>query len=72
MVAYAHAVGLRAEVDREACLSAGRCVAAGDGHFVFDDDELATVDPATPPLTDHVLVEIARNCPAGAITLVDG
>ncbi len=72
MVAYARPVGLRAEVDREACLSAGRCVAAGGGHFVFDGDELATIEPSAPLPSDDVLVQIARDCPAGAITLVDG
>jgi ferredoxin len=56
-------------VDTEECVSAGRCVGAAPGFFVFDDDELATVDPNGPRPSDEVLMRIARQCPSGAIRL---
>lgn len=56
-------------VDTEECVSAGRCVGAAPGFFVFDDDELATVDPNGLRPSDEVLMRIARQCPSGAIRL---
>jgi len=60
---------LEVSVDTEECVSAGRCVGAAPGFFVFDEDELATVDPDGPRPTDEVLMRIARQCPSGAIRL---
>ena len=55
------------------CVSAGRCVESAPGFFVFDDDELATVDLTGPRPSDEVLLRIARQCPSAAIRLrVDG
>jgi ferredoxin len=65
--------GLEVVVDTEECVSAGRCVGSAPGFFVFDDDELATVDPSGPRPSDEVLMRIARQCPSGAIKLrLDG
>jgi ferredoxin len=62
-------VSRTARVDKDACLSAGRCVADAPAAFRFDDDELAEpVDP-WPDVPDELLVQVARGCPAGAITL---
>lgn len=61
------------ELDSDQCVSAGKCVASAPGFFVFDDDEIGTVDRSGPPPTDDALLRIARQCPSGAITLsVDG
>lgn len=61
---------LEVVVDTDECVSAGRCVGSAPGFFVFDDDELARVDPAGPRPSDDVLVRIARQCPSGAISLL--
>ena len=59
-------------VDKEICMSSGRCVADAPGAFRFDDDELAeAVTPFPPGLSDHELVAIGRQCPSGAITVYD-
>lgn len=60
-------------VDSDECVSAGKCVASAPGFFVFDDDELSTIDPAGPRPDDEALLRVARQCPSGAIKLfVDG
>lgn len=67
--------GSRYEVvlDSDECVSAGKCVASAPGFFVFDSDEIGTVDPSGPRPTDEALVRIARQCPSGAIRLrLDG
>jgi ferredoxin len=61
--------GFEVIVDTDECVSAGRCVGSAPGFFVFDADELATVDPSGPRPSDDVLLRIARQCPSGAITL---
>lgn len=59
--------------DSDECVSAGKCVASAPGFFVFDDDELSTIDPAGPRPDDDALLRVARQCPSGAIKLfVDG
>ncbi|HEY0780197.1 MAG TPA: ferredoxin [Gemmatirosa sp.] len=60
-----------ATVDKDVCLSAGRCVADAPDAFVFDDDELADAVPGHPGLSDAALVDQARACPAGAIVVRD-
>jgi ferredoxin len=54
-------------IDRDECVSAGRCVATAPGFFRFDDDELAEVDPHGDRPDDEALLRIARACPNGAI-----
>lgn len=54
-------------IDRDECVSAGRCVSSAPGFFVFDDDELATVQAEGPRPDDDTLLRIARACPNGAI-----
>ncbi len=56
-------------IDRDECVSAGRCVSAAPQVFVFDDDELATVRPDAELPDDDALMRLARNCPNGAIHL---
>lgn len=65
-------MGYRVEIDRDECVSAGKCVASAPGYFRFDEDELATVDPTGTPPDDATLLRIARACPSQAIRLFDG
>lgn len=57
-------------LDSDECVSAGKCVAATTGFFVFDDDEIGTVDRSASQPDDEVLLRIARQCPSGAIKLM--
>lgn len=63
---------LRVEVDRDACVSAGRCVAAAPAFFQFDDDELVVVDDTAPLPKDALLLRIAKSCPSQAIHVYEG
>ena len=56
-------------LDTDECVSAGKCVASAPGFFVFDDDQIASVDPSGPRPDDATLLRIARACPSGAIRL---
>lgn len=56
-------------IDREECVSAGRCISSAPGFFVFDGDELAAVDESGDRPDDEALLRIARQCPNGAIRL---
>lgn len=58
-------------VDSDICVSAGKCVASHPAFFVFDDDEIATVDRSGPRPDDAALLRAARACPSGAIVLLD-
>ncbi len=63
-------MGYEVVVDSDQCVSAGKCVASAPGFFVFDDDELATIDPNGPRPDDAALIRITRSCPSEAITLL--
>ena len=66
-------MGYEVTLDESECVSAGKCVLAAPGFFVFDADEIATVDPGGPRPDDTALLRIARQCPSGAIRLtLDG
>jgi ferredoxin len=58
-------------IDKDVCISSGKCVADAPTAFRFDDDELAEPISEHPPLSDGALLDIARNCPSGAITVHD-
>ncbi len=64
-------MGLRVELDKDRCISSGKCVGDEPGAFRFDGDELAEVLPGVATLDDARLVRIARNCPGEAIRLYD-
>ncbi|AEW99305.1 ferredoxin [Streptantibioticus cattleyicolor] len=64
-------MGLRVEIDREACLSSGRCVEAEPAAFRFDGEELAEAAAGADRVPRERLAVVARGCPAAAIRLVD-
>ncbi len=54
-------------IDKERCVSAGRCIADEPSGFGFDDDELAEVLPGSEELSVERLIVLARRCPGLAI-----
>jgi ferredoxin len=56
-------------VDKQSCLSSGRCVAAEPGAFRFDGDRLAETTPAVLELPQARLEAVAGACPGLAIAL---
>jgi ferredoxin len=58
-------------IDKNSCQSAGNCVEAAPEGFGFDADALGDVKPAAGRLPRARLLEIARRCPALAITVFD-
>jgi ferredoxin len=64
-------MGYTVRIDSEACISSGDCVREAPDAFGFDEDYNAKVLPGVTALPDDRLFRIARDCPAGAIILVD-
>jgi ferredoxin len=62
-------MGYQVEIDKEICISSGKCVADYPSAFAFDQDELAEPLPGARDLSDADLLAAARNCPSGAFTL---
>ena len=60
---------VRVEVDKQSCLSSGRCVEAAPTAFRFDEDFLAEATDQALALGDEKLAAIARACPGLAIHL---
>ena len=58
-------------IDKNSCQSSGNCVDAAPAAFGFDADGLGEVAPAAGGLARARLLEIARRCPALAITIFD-
>lgn len=58
-------------IDKQSCQSSGRCLAAAPQAFGWDGDHLAEPRAGARELSDARLVQIARDCPAMAIALVD-
>jgi ferredoxin len=63
-------MGYTVRVDPEVCISTGNCVRRAPEAFAFDDDEISVPQPGAAGLSDEALVQIARSCPVGAISLV--
>jgi ferredoxin len=60
-------------LDSDECVSAGRCVNTAGDFFVFDADEIGSINRAADQPDDTMLLRIARQCPSGAIKLrLDG
>jgi ferredoxin len=64
-------MGVRVRVDRNGCMSSGRCIAAAPEVFVWDADRLARAAAGETPLTLDDALAIARGCPALAIDVLD-
>jgi ferredoxin len=60
-----------ARIDKQSCLSSGRCVTEAPEGFGFDEDHLAELLPGAAALPLARLREIARACPAFAIRVWD-
>lgn len=60
----------RAHVDKDVCISSGRCVAEAPDAFTFDEDEIAEAVDGHHGLSDEALVDLARTCPSGAIHVI--
>ena len=58
-------------IDRDECLSSGKCVADAPQAFGFDDEELVVALGGVDDLADDLAVKIVRNCPSGALRLAD-
>ena len=61
----------RVTIDKDRCVSAGRCIADEPNSFEFDDDELVTLLPGATSLPLERLIVIARRCPGLAIDVFD-
>ena len=64
-------MSLRVRIDKQSCQSAGNCVGAAPEAFSFDADGLGDAGPGAGQLPRARLLEIARRCPALAITILD-
>jgi ferredoxin len=60
---------LIAEVDSGLCMSSGKCVVDEPTVFRFDEDEVAEPTGTTAGVDRERLIDLAYNCPAGAITI---
>jgi ferredoxin len=60
-------MGHRVEVDKDICISAGKCVGDFPAAFHFDEDELAEATDGAGALSRDDLLAAMRNCPSGAI-----
>ena len=63
---------LRAEVDESICISSGKCVADAPTAFRFDADEISHAIGGASAIDERALIAVARNCPSGAIRVLDG
>jgi ferredoxin len=64
-------VSYQVRVDKDLCMSSGRCVADHPRAFRFDDDEIAETTETVNEVADEALLEAARDCPAEAILVLD-
>ncbi|MEV4105822.1 ferredoxin [Nonomuraea sp. NPDC049649] len=62
----------RIELDRDVCISSGKCVAESPETFRFDSDEIVELVPGAPRLPDEEIFDLARDCPSGAIRVFEG
>ena len=63
-------MGLEVRVDHAVCMGNGQCVALAPEVFRHNEDRQSeVVDPAGAP--EDVVLQAARYCPTGAITVVD-
>ncbi len=60
-----------ARVDKDRCISSGKCVGDRPSHFRFDDSELAEAIPLVEIENPADFYAVVRNCPGDAISIVD-
>ena len=58
------------EIDKNVCMSSGRCVLDEPESFRFDSGELAEPVPEAAALPRDRALAVARACPSGAIRLI--
>ena len=63
-------MGYAARVDKQSCSSSGRCCEAAPDSFFLDEDKLAGFR-AGGAVSNERILEIARRCPALAISVLD-
>jgi ferredoxin len=56
-------------IDRDECLSSGKCQGSAPEAFGFDDEELVVALDGLDALADDLAVRVVRNCPSGALRL---
>jgi ferredoxin len=64
-------VSYRIKVDRDVCMSSGKCVADAPELFRFDDEEIAEPVPGAEQPSDERALDLARACPSGALVVQD-
>lgn len=61
-------MAIEVSVDGDLCMGSGSCVFSAERVFELGDEGVAVViDPAAAPLDD--VIDAARNCPTGAISV---
>jgi ferredoxin len=60
----------RVEIDKDLCISSGKCIEDFPLAFRFDEDELAEPTAGTGHLPNDDLVAAARGCPSGALKVL--
>jgi len=64
-------VEFRVVINKDLCISSGKCVGDGPHVFRFDSDELAEPIQEVVDCDVEALLKLARNCPGEAITIFD-
>jgi ferredoxin len=64
-------MSFRVKIDPTACIGSGSCIVAAPAGFRRDDEGRAVPTSDVAGLGDEVLLDVARNCPSGAIYLFD-
>ena len=59
-------------IDKDVCISSGKCVADAPTAFRFDADEISHAIGGASAIDERALIAVARNCPSGAIRVLDG
>lgn len=62
----------RVHIDKEVCMSSGRCVLDEPEAFRFDADQLAEPTAGVATLAEGRLRAVLGACPSGAIRLYQG
>ncbi len=59
------------KIDKQSCQSSGNCVDLAPEGFAWDEDDLGDVREGAAELSLERLGEVARRCPALAISIYD-